>query len=95
MLTKKRSKINCIPAVMWVMTGVFALYSLGLLFPLLFALNSSVKDGDVDFIMNMTKLTVRPNFKNYLGAWTEFRVVCGGHYAVYDIFIDVPCLRRG
>lgn len=74
MLTKKRSKINRTPAVMWLMTGVFALYSLGLLFPLLFAVNSSVKDGDVDFIMNMTKLTVHPNFKNYLGAWTELEV---------------------
>ena len=54
------------------MTGVFALYSLGLLFPLLFAVNSSVKDGDVDFIMNMTKLTVHPNFKNYLAILTNF-----------------------
>ena len=59
---------------MWVMTGIFAIYSLLLLFPLLFALNSSLKNGDQDFIMNMSKFTLNPKFVNYIHAWTELEI---------------------
>ena len=59
---------------MWVMTGIFAIYSLLLLFPLFFALNSSLKNGDQDFIMNMSKITLNPKFVNYIHAWTELEI---------------------
>lgn len=69
-----RKKLNRIPVAMWVMTGIFAIYSLLLLFPLLFALNSSLKNGDQDFIMNMSKFTLNPKFVNYIHAWTELEI---------------------
>lgn len=69
-----RKKLNRVPVAMWVMTGIFAIYSLLLLFPLLFALNSSLKNGDQDFIMNMSKFTLNPKFVNYIHAWTELEI---------------------
>lgn len=69
-----RKKLNRVPVAMWVMTGIFAIYSLLLLFPLFFALNSSLKNGDQDFIMNMSKITLNPKFVNYIHAWTELEI---------------------
>lgn len=69
-----RKKLNRVPVAMWVMTGIFAIYSLLLLFPLIFALNSSLKNGDQDFIMNMSKITLNPKFVNYIHAWTELEI---------------------
>lgn len=69
-----RKKLNRVPVAMWVMTGIFAIYSLLLLFPLFFALNSSLKNGDQDFIMNMSKFTLNPKFVNYIHAWTELEI---------------------
>lgn len=69
-----RKKLNRVPVAMWVMTGIFAIYSLLLLFPLIFALNSSLKNGDQDFIMNMSKITLNPKFVNYINAWTELEI---------------------
>lgn len=69
-----RKKLNRVPVAMWVMTGIFAIYSLLLLFPLIFALNSSLKNGDQNFIMNMSKITLNPKFVNYIHAWTELEI---------------------
>ena len=61
-----KSKISRIPVVFWVVTVVFAVYALGIIFPLLFAFNSALKDGDMDFLMNMSKVTLKPNFMNFI-----------------------------
>lgn len=71
---KKNKKLSRTPVAMWVMTVVFTLYSIGLLFPVAFALNSSLKNGDQDFIMNLTRLTLKPNFRNYIDAWSELEI---------------------
>ena len=69
-----KSKISRIPVVFWVVTVVFAVYALGIIFPLLFAFNSALKDGDMDFLMNMSKVTLKPNFMNFIDAFTELEI---------------------
>ncbi len=69
-----KSKISRIPVVFWVVTAVFAVYALGIIFPLLFAFNSALKDGDMDFLMNMSKITLKPNFMNFIDAFTELEI---------------------
>ena len=69
-----KSKISRVPITFWVITGVFAVYALGLIYPILFAFNSALKDGDMDFLMNMTKVTLKPNFMNFINAFTELEI---------------------
>lgn len=69
-----KSKISRVPIVFWIVTVVFGIYALGLLYPILFAFNSALKDGDMDFLMNMTKVTLKPNFMNFINAFTELEI---------------------
>ena len=69
-----KSKISRVPVAFWVVTVVFAVYALGIIFPLLFAFNSALKDGDMDFLMNMNKVTLKPNFMNFIDAFTELEI---------------------
>lgn len=70
----KKGRIGKTPTVMWVVTVLFSLYALGLFFPLLFAFNSALKNGDSDFIMNMAKITTKPNFRNFFAAFFELEI---------------------
>lgn len=69
-----KSKISRIPVVFWVVTAVFAVYALGLMIPLLFAFNSALKNGDGDFLNNMSKITLKPKFMNFINAFTELEI---------------------
>lgn len=71
---KKGKNIFKTPIILWVVSGVFLIYSIGLVFPLLFALNSALKKSDADFIMNMSKLTTNPAFRNFYRAFFELEV---------------------
>ena len=66
---KKRKKI-----ILYVMSVVFFVYAIALLFPLFFALNSALKNGDADFIINLTKLTQNPRFQNFIDAFLELEI---------------------
>ena len=66
---KKKNKL-----ILYVMAIIFAAYSISLLYPLFFALNSSLKNGDADFIINLTKLTTNPRFRNFIDAFLELEI---------------------
>lgn len=71
MKIKKNSRT---PQIIRIMSIIFGAYTLCLMLPLLFALNSALKNGDQDFIMNMTKITTHPNFMNFINAFTELEI---------------------
>ncbi len=62
------------PIIMWVMSAIFLVYSLALLFPMAFALNSALKNGDQDFITNLCKITLKPKFSNFIYAFFDLEV---------------------
>ena len=55
-----KSKINKKPLIFWIVSAMFLIYSISLLFPLLFAFNSALKNGDQEFIMHMSEITLNP-----------------------------------
>ncbi len=69
-LSRKKKK----NPVLYVMALVFLVYSLALLYPLMFALNSALKNGDADFIANLTSLTTHPRFQNFIDAFSQLEV---------------------
>lgn len=71
---KVRKKVTKRSPIMWVVSALFFIYCLGVIFPLLFAFNSALKNGDQDFLMNMTKITLTPKFENFLLAFTELEI---------------------
>lgn len=71
---RKSSVLTKKPPIMWIMTVMFAIYGAALVFPLLFAFNSALKVSDQDFIMNLTKITLRPKFVNFIRAFTEIEI---------------------
>ena len=70
----KRGKLQKRPPIMWVMSAIFLVYALLLLFPMAFALNSSLKNGDQDFTINLTKITTKPRFANFFESFFELEV---------------------
>lgn len=70
----KVSKYKKQPIIIWIVSLLFFVYSSALLFPLLFALNSALKNGDQDFIIGLTKITLDPQFLNFVRAFTELEV---------------------
>ena len=68
------TRLKHVPPVLWVVSVLFALYSLALLFPLLFALNSALKGSDGEFLENMNKITLHPDFLNFAEAFTQIEV---------------------
>ena len=70
----KRKNIFKTPIIFWIISAVFFLYSWGLIYPLLFAFNSALKNGDADFLMNMAKLTTKPKFANFYNAFFELEI---------------------
>lgn len=80
---RRRKNIYKTPTALWIVSAIFMIYSIGLLFPLFFALNSAVKNGDSDFIMNMSKLTTKPNFKNFYRAFFELEISGVGFFDMF------------
>ena len=66
--------VGKLPPAFILVTIVFAIYSLLLIFPLAFAFNSAVKQNDPDFIMNLTKVTTNPNFANFINVFSNFKI---------------------
>ena len=72
--TKKPSRFRNIPVSLWIVSILFLIYAVFLAFPLLYALNSSIKNGDAEYVLHHNDLTLRPNFRNYAAAFTEFEI---------------------
>ena len=70
----KKGKLQKRPPIMWAMSAIFLVYALMLLFPMAFAFNSALKNGDQDFIINLTKITTNPRFLNFFEAFFELEV---------------------
>ena len=70
----KKGKLQKRPLIMYIMTIVFFVYSIFLLFPIAFAFNSALKNGDQDFIINLTKITTNPRFANFFEAFFELEI---------------------
>lgn len=70
----KRGKLQKRPPIMWIMATIFFTYALLLLFPMAFTLNSALKNGDQDFIMNLTKITTQPRFLNFIEAFFQLEI---------------------
>ena len=88
----KRGRIGKTPIVFWVVTALFAVYAAGLFFPLLFAFNSALKNGDADFIMNMAKVTTKPNFRNFYAAFFELEI---SGVTFFDMFFNSVWFAAG
>lgn len=71
---RKRKNIYRTPVVLWIVSAIFMLYSIGLMYPLFFALNSALKKNDPEFIMHMAELTTEPKFINFIRAFTELEI---------------------
>lgn len=53
---------------------LFLIYTLLLIFPLLFALNSALKNGDMDYLENLNRITTHPRFMNFIEAFTQLEI---------------------
>lgn len=80
---KRRAKMYRTPTALIVVSVFFMIYSLGLLFPVAFMFNSALKNGDPDFLMNMSKLTTKPNFKNFYNAFFELEISGVGFFDMF------------
>ena len=54
--------------------AIFVFYTIYLLIPFAFAINSSLRGSGQEFNLNMVKLAVPPHFDNYLKAFRELKV---------------------
>ena len=62
---------------------VLALISVALLYPYFFAINSSLKKNDPDFLMHMSEFSWPPTFSKYVEAFTDLKV---GKTTYMDMF---------
>lgn len=68
------TRLKHVSPVLWVVTILFAIYALALLFPLLFAFNSALKSSDGAFLESLNKITLPFDFKNFAEAFTQIEV---------------------
>jgi raffinose/stachyose/melibiose transport system permease protein/N-acetylglucosamine transport system permease protein len=80
---KRRKNIYKTPTVLWVVSAIFMIYSIGLLYPLFFALNSALKKDDPTFIMHMAELTKEPRSYNFIRAFTELEISGVGFFDMF------------
>ena len=67
-------RLKHIHPTLWVVSVLFFVYALFLLFPFLFALNSALKTSDGEFLESMNKITLPFDFKNFAEAFTQIEV---------------------
>lgn len=63
--------------VFWIVFGLFVLYSIGLLYPYLYAFNAALKANGPTFDNDPVSISWKPNFMNFVNAFTELN--CNGH----------------
>lgn len=80
-----KSKINKKPLIFWIVSAMFLIYSISLLFPLLFAFNSALKNGDQEFIMHMSEITLNPRFRNFIDAFSRLKIA---RTTFMDMFVN-------
>lgn len=64
---------------------VLLLISAALIYPYIFAINSSFKKDDPDFLMNMSKISFPPRISTYFEAFTDLTV---GQTSYFGMFVN-------
>lgn len=69
-----KDRLKKVPLSLWIVSVLFLIYTLLLVFPLLFALNSALKNGDMDYLENLNRITTHPRFMNFIEAFTQLEI---------------------
>ena len=69
-----KDRLKKVPLSLWIVSVLFLIYTLLLIFPLLFALNSALKNGDMDYLENLNQITTHPRFMNFIEAFTQLEI---------------------
>ena len=69
-----KDRLKKVPLSLWIVSVLFLIYTLLLIFPLLFALNSALKNGDMDYLENLNRITTHPRFMNFIEAFTQLEL---------------------
>lgn len=71
---RNKSIVNKRPIPFLIVTILFAVYSLLLLFPIWFALNSALKPSDPEYLINITGITTNPAFHNFVRVFSDLTI---------------------
>ena len=69
-----KDRLKKVPLSLWIVSVLFLIYTLLLIFPLLFALNKKKKNGDMDYLENLNRITTHPRFMNFIEAFTQLEI---------------------
>ena len=69
-----KDRLKKVPLSLWIVSVLFLIYTLLLIFPLLFALNSALKNGDQDYLENLNRITTHPRFMNFIEAFMQLEI---------------------